>query len=114
MMERKYMWIRMLNVIILKIELMKLHEIIQTNDELDKAILTEELFKYRRSLLTYYKTYFTSEPMLMVVSVTNACQYALIVPSDEFYEALESYLGHWPDTEENELISSQSIRFSDF
>ncbi len=100
---------------------MLLHEIIEINDQGTNAIITEELYKYRKSLYTYYKAYYprNCEPILMVTTVFNACQYALIVPEYEFLEAMDSYLlnndTHEDDLEnERELISFQSIPLSKF
>ena len=93
---------------------MLLHEIITKNDELTSAINTEEFYKYRKSLLTYYRDFFTSEPVLLVFSVFNACSYALICPACECQEAMESYFDDIPTPEEAEVIFSQSIMLSDF
>lgn len=72
---------------------MKLHEIIETNETGKTAILTEELYKYRNSLLVYYRSLWArQEPVLLITSVFNACQYALIVPECEIMEAIECYL----------------------
>jgi hypothetical protein len=55
----------------------------------------------------------------MVTDVFNACQYALIVPSNEFNEAIDTYLEDSEMSEDEkqnqtELISFQSIMLSDF
>jgi hypothetical protein len=98
---------------------MLLHEIITTNDKGTSAILTELLYKYKKSLYTYYKSYFNCDPILMVTSVFNAAQYALIVPANEFNEAIDIYLQNEDMNEEDkanqvELISFQSIMLKDF
>jgi hypothetical protein len=73
---------------------MLLHEIIEKNIEPQTSILIEEIFKYKKSLLTYYANEFPrDEPILMVTSVSNAAQYGKIVPSSEFNESLCEYLG---------------------
>lgn len=98
---------------------MLLHEIISTNDQGTSSILCELLFKYKKSLCTYYSRYYNSELILMVTTVFNAAQYALIVPANEFHEAIDAYLQGSDLTEEErgqemELISFQSIPFSKF
>ena len=55
----------------------------------------------------------------MVTDVFNAAQYAIIVPSNEFGEAIEHYLNDADMSEEDkanqtELISFQSIALKDF
>jgi hypothetical protein len=72
---------------------MKLHEIIKLNESHSNAILVELLIPYKRSLLTYYTDLFCCEPILMVTDVMNACQYAKIVPANEFSEAVCAYMG---------------------
>lgn len=98
---------------------MKLHEIISTNEGGDKSILTELLYPYRKSLYTYFKSYYNCEPVLMVTDVFNAAQYALIVPSNELHEAMDTYLegselSEEEKEEQRELISFQSILLKDF
>jgi len=72
---------------------MKLHEIIKMNEDHTTSIEVGQLAVYKKSLLTYYSDLFPSEPMLMVTDVMNACQYAKIVPSCEFADAICDYLG---------------------
>ena len=98
---------------------MKLHEIITTNEKGTSAILTELLYKYKKSLYIYYKDLFCCEPVLMVTTIFNAAQYAIIAPSNEFNEAIEHYLNNDNMSEEDresekELISFQSIMLKDF
>lgn len=76
-----------------KLETMNLSEIIKTNESHTTSILTSELLKYKKALLTYYSDLFCSEPVLLVSSVSNACSYAKIVPSGEFSEAVYALLG---------------------
>ena len=71
---------------------LKLHEIIELNEDITKDILIELLLPYKKSLLTYYNDLFLSEPVLMVTMVSNAVQYGKIVPSAEFTEALIEYI----------------------
>lgn len=71
---------------------LKLHEIISLNDKPDTAINTEEIARYKKSLLVYFRAYYSSEPILMITSVTNRWSFAKIVPSDELLDALEEYL----------------------
>jgi hypothetical protein len=71
---------------------MKLHEIIEINEDADKTILYEALHPYMKSLYVYYSNYFTSDPVLMVTDVFNAAQYAKIVPADELMEAVNDWV----------------------
>ena len=94
---------------------MKLHEIISTLETPTNSVLIESMLPYKKSLCTYYLRFFCCDPVLMVTSVSNACQYAQIVPSNDLNEAIY----HWVDsmnleTEEEreneiELILFQSI-----
>lgn len=69
-----------------------LYQIINANEEKETSVLYETMYPYLKSLYTYYKDYFCSEPLLMVTSVTNATQYCKIVNSNELYEAICEYL----------------------
>lgn len=71
---------------------MKLHEIIEANSILGAAISTGAIYKYKRSLLTYYRDAFCCEPILMITDVFNAAQYGKIVPSDDYRGAQYEYL----------------------
>ena len=98
---------------------MKLHEIIDINDGGKETILTEILHKYKKSLLAYYTAQFPSEPVLMVVEVFNAAQYAMIVPSAEIDDAIRYYyeFEYLPEREidnQIELINFQSITLKQF
>ena len=72
---------------------MKLHEIIEINEDHEKSILIEKMIPYKKMLNIFFNRDFTSEPMLMVTSVSNAAQYAKIVPAGEFTEAVYAYMG---------------------
>ena len=99
---------------------MLLYQIIRNNDAAKFSILTEILFQYKKSLYTYYKDMFNCEPVLMVTTVYNAAQYALIVPSNELGEAIDNWVNLQEDSteeekeEERELIGFQSIMLKDF
>ena len=101
---------------------MKLYEIIEImNNQHETSVLTEELFKYKRSLYTYFKDLFCCEPVLMVTSVTNATQYARIEPSNEFNEAICTWLDDYECDNENsenfceyETICANSLMLKDF
>lgn len=71
---------------------LKLHEIISLNDKPDTAINTEEIVRYKKSLLTYFRSYYQSEPILMVTDITNRWSFGKIVPSNELLDALTEYL----------------------
>lgn len=99
-------------------KLNNLASIIKANDnglETGEALLIEKLLPYRRSLCTYYTNEFRCEPILMIVMVCDAVQYGLIVPSNEFSEALSNYCDTMEfddgDERENfeELVSFQSL-----
>jgi len=83
------------------------------------SINTEVLAKYKKSLYIYFKSYYNCEPVLMVTDVFNAVSYAIIVPANEFQDAIDVYLNESDLTDDDkmnqsELISSQSIMLSDF
>ena len=81
---------------------LKLYEIIELNEN-HNSLLIELLIPYKRSLYTYYKDNFCGEPVLMVTSVSNAVQYAKIVPANELTESVIDWIGD-PDcmNEDNE------------
>lgn len=97
---------------------MLLHEIISLSEQSETGILIEEIAKYKRSLVTYYKEYYNCEPVLVVTSVFNACQYGFIASAEEINDAIDTYLNA-DDTldeedkeNERELINFQSIMLS--
>lgn len=98
---------------------MNLHEIIKVNSEDSKAILYEEIAKYTKSLYTYYKQEFdTPDIVLMVVSVSNAAQYAKIVPANEFMDCIYHYFQESdisPEDLETEIetIGANSLMLAD-
>jgi len=71
---------------------MKLYEIIKTFETGKDSVLISELQKYRKSLRVYYDNYFCGGSILMVTAVFNACSYGIIVPENEFNEAVLNYL----------------------
>lgn len=86
---------------------MLLHKIIESNDIPGTSILIENMIPYKKSLYTYYKNLFCRcEPLLMVVSISNAVQYGIIVSEDCFMDALIDWIGD-PDcmNENNENFS---------
>lgn len=98
---------------------LKMFEIIEYCNDLKSSVLIKQIVPYKKSLLTYYTDYFTSEPFLMVTSVFNAAQYGIIVPMDEFMESVCEYLNDNnctdPDSEtysEYETICFNSIPLS--
>ena len=85
---------------------MKLHEIIKTMESGKDSVIIEELFKYRKALKVYYNNYFSGGAILMVTAVFNACGYGIIVPEDEFNEAICTYLNDFDcSNEDNENYS---------
>ncbi len=82
---------------------MNLSEIIETNEIHTISISTEQLIKYKKSLLVYYTDLFCCEPILMVTDVFNVGSFAKIVPSSEFNEAIYAYMGvPYIEQDENE------------
>lgn len=95
---------------------MKLHELIELFEAGTTEVSLEHIAKYKRSLLTYYRSYYIGDPIVMVTSVFNAGALGMVVPSAEFVEALDVYLAvnginpNHPDYEaEYETISANSI-----
>jgi hypothetical protein len=85
---------------------MKLHEIITALEDHTQSVLIEKMVPYKKSLLAYFSSRFTSEPVLMVTSVTNACQYARIEPAGELNDAICAYLDDYDcDNEDSENFS---------
>jgi len=70
---------------------MKLKELIYTLKRGDVAVSIELIHRYKRSLRIYFKRYFTSEPVLVPVTVTNACCYCLVLPEGDLYEGIGRY-----------------------
>lgn len=83
---------------------MQLHTIIENIEGLKNAVLIEKMIPYKKSLKTYFKAHFNYEPMLVVVSVSNAAQYAIICPSTEVFEALQSYDDTLTDEEKETIL----------
>lgn len=98
---------------------MQLHEIISISEKGTSSILLELLHPYKRSLYTYFKDYYCSEPVLIITDVMNAAQYGFIAPANEMHEAISTYLQDSDLTEQEkeeqtELICFQSIMLKDF
>jgi len=95
---------------------MKLHEIISTNEVSTNSILIEKLLPYKKQLYVYYKDLFCCDPVLMVTMVSNAVQYAKIVPSNEFMESICEYLEvdyiDEEDTENDNFSAYEEINFN--
>ncbi len=92
---------------------LNLSQIIDLSIESKTGILIETICSYKRSLLTYFKDYYLSEPVLVVTAVFNAAQYGFIAPANELHEAVETYLSDMEEGEdkeaERELIMFNSI-----
>jgi len=92
---------------------MNLSEIIKSNLNPTDSILIELLIPYKKMLGLYYSDLFGCEPILMVTSVSNACQYGKIVPSDEFSEAVYEWMGvdyvDEDDTESDDFCEYETI-----
>ena len=70
---------------------MKLHEIIG-NTTASKEVMLDHMQPYIRSLYIFYRHSFCCEPVLMVTSVTNSASLGMIVPSEEFQDAVFHYV----------------------
>ena len=87
----------------------ELNEIVEMCEEGTQSILIELIVPYKKQLLTYFEKYYMmDDPILMVTSIFNACQYGIIVPSCEFEEAMQAYFGDELDDDTRELVSFQS------
>lgn len=94
---------------------MKLAEIIENNKIATRSIEIQALQPYFKSLYAYYSNYFYGEPVLMVTDVFNACQYAKIVDSSEFNEAVCEYIkSECIENESNEdkICQYETINFN--
>lgn len=95
---------------------MKLHEIITAMEDPTDSVLIEKMIPYKKSLLAYFSSRFTSEPVLMVTSVFNAAQYGRIEPAGELNDAICAWLDDYDcDNEESEYetICANSIMLKD-
>lgn len=92
---------------------MNLSDIIAQNKKADESIEYGQLRPYLKSLYIYYKDRYCCEPVLMVTDVMNAAQYARIVSSDDFTEAIYNYLGIECDPGDYEVINSNSMLLKD-
>lgn len=93
---------------------MKLHEIIEINEDHEKSILIESMVPYKKMLNIYFSRDFTSEPMLMVTNVFNAAQYGKIVPAGEFTEAIYAYMGVDYVIEDSEEEGFDEDKFAEY
>lgn len=92
---------------------MLLHEIISISEKGESGILLELIAPYKKSLITYFSSYYNCEPVLIVTSVFNACAYGFIAPSNEMNEAIETYLGADDSlTEEDKESEREVISFN--
>jgi hypothetical protein len=89
-------------------------EILALNEEATKSILFELVHPYLKTLYIYYKDLFGCEPILMVTSVSNACQYVKIVPLNEFLETLCEYLEDYNciDEDSENFAAFETINFN--
>ena len=74
---------------------MKLAEIITANGKPETEIELGQFKKYKKSLLVFYRSQYPrgAEPVIMVTTVFNACQYGKIVHPFEIEEAANEFLG---------------------
>lgn len=79
---------------------MKLYQIIEAF-EANKSVLIELIAPYKKALNIYFSSYYNCEPMLMVTSVMNAAQYAIVVPSNDFSEAVSEWLNDYDCSNED-------------
>ena len=70
------------------------------------SILWDKVSPYKKILYVYYKNLFMCEPVLLVTSLTNSTCYGRIVPENELYEAITSYLEvPYIDSDDEEIES---------
>jgi len=82
---------------------MKLHEIITAMEDPTDSVLIEKMVPYKKSLLAYFSSKFSSEPVLMVTAAMNAAQYGRIEPTNELTDAVCAYLDDYDcDNEDSE------------
>ena len=93
-------------------ETLNLSKIISLNNNDTTTILYESMQPYLKSLYIYYKDLFCCEPIIMVTDVFNAAQYAKIVPSNDFNEAISLYLDSCELSEEEKEAASETINFN--
>ena len=100
---------------------MKLHELIDKFSR-NQPVSTELILPYKKSLRTLLQSRYNGEPILMVTSVFNAGSMGLVVPADEFNDAIHHYLiEHNPETKVDsedwesysETINANSIFLKD-
>jgi hypothetical protein len=92
---------------------MKRYEIIEAISNPENNILIEKILPYKRSLHVYYSRLFCCEPILMVISVSNAVQYGTIVPSNGFSEALDHYINSCQfESEEDAEAERETVSFN--
>jgi hypothetical protein len=91
---------------------MKLHEIIEANEDQKKSLNIQLMLEYKNSLHVYYKNILNSEPILMVTDVFNACSFGKIVDSDSLHEAIEMYIEDEDTTEEEKEQQREIINFN--
>lgn len=97
---------------------MKLHEIIDFHEtqsvDLESTMLLELILPYRKSLKTYFTDLWQCEPVVMVTSVFNAAQYGIIVPSNDFTEAVQEFAENRSDNEDTDEDVSNDIESINF
>jgi len=99
---------------------MKIHEIITALEDPTQSVLIEKMVPYKKSLLAYFSSRFTSEPVLMITDVFNAAQYGRIEPAADLNDAICAYLDDYDCANEEsenfgtyETICADSIALKD-
>ena len=100
---------------------MKLHEIITALEDHTQSVLIEKMVPYKKSLLAYFSSKFSSEPVLMVTDVFNSAQYGRIEPINELNESICAYLDDYDCANEEsenfgeyETICANSMMLKEF
>jgi hypothetical protein len=94
---------------------MKLEEIINTAIE-GKYIPYEEIKARKNQLLTYFREYYNSEPIILIWNVTNVGGASTISAEKDYFEAIQQILNNYYSDlneeereQEAELIGYNSI-----
>src|SRR5947207_846883 len=93
-------------------EKINLSQIIALSEESKTGIDISIIAKYKKSLLTYFNSYYNCEPFLIVTDVFNAVQYGFIAPANELHDALDTYFEESTDTEEEIEEYKETILFN--
>lgn len=94
---------------------LKLSDIIRISEENNGSTINiEEILKYKRSLITYFKEYYCCDPILLVTDVFNACSYGIVVSANDFEEAAKLHIeaNNAEDSEEDKEGYYETMNFN--